>query len=345
MLADLARRSKGEKMKLNQLSTVSSATHNLTKPLMADALCRVSDGGEVVTDSLIIAGEFERRHDNVLASLDSLIESGAISHLDFKAAEYRDGQGKPRKMYELTERGALIAMPFIGGRKSKHGQARLVNAFLSMRDRVRVLEAEKVAAAPAKLPTPKELAQLVLIESDRADAAEQRANDEERRAIRAESRVELLSGKVDELLPAAHALDDLVATPGSECITDASKTLGVGVKWLFLYLQAIEWTYKRGVRCGRETTSIPWTMHDEAWKQGYVERNVGHREERKPNGSVVFLPTNSVYITREGLKELAKRIAVLRADGKELPTTFELIKMHLARVDALKKAKKASNAA
>ena len=39
-------------------------------------------------------------------------------------------------MIELTERGALIAMPFIGGRHSRVGQVRLVDAFLVMRERL-----------------------------------------------------------------------------------------------------------------------------------------------------------------------------------------------------------------
>jgi Rha family phage regulatory protein len=321
----------------NQIATIGNA-HDLVKPMMVASLCRVSDQGEIVTDSLVIAEEFGRAHKNVLASLDSLIEDNVINGLDFKPVEYRDGKGEFRRAIELTERGALIAMPFIGGRKSKEGQVRLVNAFISMRERAHALEHEKAAAV--KLPSAKELAQLVIAESDRADAAEQRADDEQRRAIRAESRADLLSGKVDELLPAAHALDDLVATPGSECGTDAAKTLGVSPKWLFLFMQSIEWIYKRGVRSGGQAASIPWTMTDEAWKAGYVERNVGHREARKPNGVVVFLPTNTVYVTRHGLKELAKRIAVLRADGKDLPTTLELIQANLARVDKQKKRAK-----
>ncbi|WP_244146587.1 phage regulatory protein/antirepressor Ant [Paraburkholderia sp. BCC1876] len=306
--------------------------------VVTSELCRVSEHGEIVTDSLVIAEEFGRAHKNVLASLDGLIERGRLGGLDFKLTSYTDNSNRQKRMIELSERGAMIAMPFIGGTKSEEGQVRLVSAFISMRERVHALEHAKAAAV--KLPNAKELAMLVIAESDRADAAEQRAEDEQRRAIRAEARADLLSGKVDELLPAAHALDDLVATPGSECGTDAAKTLGVSPKWLFLYMQSIEWIYKRGVRSGGQAASIPWTMTDEAWKAGYVERNVGHREARKPNGSVVFLPTNTVYVTREGLKELAKRIAVLRADGKELPTTLELIQSHLSRVDAQKKAKR-----
>lgn len=92
--------------------------------------------GRPVTDSLIISGEFASRHDNVLQKLDGLIVDGTISRLDFKEADYIDEQGKKRRMIELTERGALIAMPFIGGRNSRAGQVRLVDAFMALRSKL-----------------------------------------------------------------------------------------------------------------------------------------------------------------------------------------------------------------
>jgi Rha family phage regulatory protein len=89
--------------------------------------------GRAVTNSLTIASEFQRAHKNVLQSLDALIAGHAISRLDFKPRNYIDERGKNQRMIELTERGALIAMPFIGGRNSRAGQVRLVDAFLALR--------------------------------------------------------------------------------------------------------------------------------------------------------------------------------------------------------------------
>lgn len=83
-----------------------------------------------MTTSLVVAEQFGRRHDNVMASIHKLIDNGAISLLDFKERDY-DNRGKKYPMYELTERGFLIAMPFIGGSKSEQGQAKLVDAFLA----------------------------------------------------------------------------------------------------------------------------------------------------------------------------------------------------------------------
>jgi len=90
--------------------------------------------GKPVTNSLIIAMEFGRRHENVLQSLTKLIAEGMIGHLDFKESFYLNGQEKKQRLIELSERAALFSMPFIGGRKSRQGQARLVDAFLKMRD-------------------------------------------------------------------------------------------------------------------------------------------------------------------------------------------------------------------
>ncbi|MET3132629.1 Rha family phage regulatory protein [Oxalobacteraceae bacterium GrIS 1.11] len=92
--------------------------------------------GKPVTDSLAISQEFDRRHDNVLQKLDDMIADRTISRLDFKERDYTDMRGKQQRMIELTERGALIAMPFIGGRNSRAGQVRLVDAFLALRDQL-----------------------------------------------------------------------------------------------------------------------------------------------------------------------------------------------------------------
>ncbi|MBB5467237.1 Rha family phage regulatory protein [Paraburkholderia sp. CI2] len=97
-------------------------------------------GGVPVTDSLTIAREFGRRHDNVMRTLDSLIADGTIDGLNFEETSYTDESNRQQRMIELDERGALIAMPFIGGRNSRAGQVRLVDAFLSLRDNGAQLE-------------------------------------------------------------------------------------------------------------------------------------------------------------------------------------------------------------
>jgi Rha family phage regulatory protein len=102
-------------------------------PSIQSAIVHLSKG-KPVTDSLAIAREFGRPHKNVMQSIDALIASDTISRLEFKPRDYVDDRGKTQRMIELTERGALIAMPFIGGKKSRQGQVVLVDGFLKLRE-------------------------------------------------------------------------------------------------------------------------------------------------------------------------------------------------------------------
>jgi Rha family phage regulatory protein len=122
------------------MSALVTPASNRTTPLVyrdGEPLVHLHRG-RAITDSLTIAKEFERAHKNVLQSLDALIAAGTISRLDCKQRDYLDNRGKKQRMIELTERGALIAMPFIGGRNSHAGQVRLVDAFLALRAELNV---------------------------------------------------------------------------------------------------------------------------------------------------------------------------------------------------------------
>ncbi|SFT43986.1 phage regulatory protein, rha family [Pseudovibrio denitrificans] len=93
------------------------------------------ENGKPVTDTLVIAEVFGRRHDEVLRSVRGLINEGTLGLREFASSSYLNAQNKEQPMYQLSEKAALIAMPFIGGRKSKEGQRKLVEAFLEYRDR------------------------------------------------------------------------------------------------------------------------------------------------------------------------------------------------------------------
>lgn len=95
-------------------------------------VCIKSD--QVMTTSKAMADSFGREHKNVLASIKSLVDNGHLGQLDFKPSSYMNKQNKSQPQYLLTERGFLIAMPFIGGSKSKEGQVKLVDEFIKMRN-------------------------------------------------------------------------------------------------------------------------------------------------------------------------------------------------------------------
>ena len=93
--------------------------------------------GEPVVSTEVIATEFGRRHDNVMQNIRSLIESEHLGALDFKETSYVDKSNRAKPCFELTERGFLIAMPFIGGDKARDGQVRLVDSFIKYREKAR----------------------------------------------------------------------------------------------------------------------------------------------------------------------------------------------------------------
>ena len=102
--------------------------------------------GNITVDSRAIAEVFERPHKNVLQTLDQLIEEGTISRLEFKPSKYVI-RGKEYRCFELSEPGFLKAMPFIGGKKSKEGQTRLVDEFMCMRKRLAKQSKERESLA------------------------------------------------------------------------------------------------------------------------------------------------------------------------------------------------------
>ena len=113
-------------------ATVGAVAAENTLPNFNTSIARIFNG-ELVTDSLAIAQEFGRKQKDVLRSLDNLIENGTIWWRKSAPPDYIDARGKTQRVIELAERDFLIAMPFIGGKKSQQGQVRLVDTFLSMR--------------------------------------------------------------------------------------------------------------------------------------------------------------------------------------------------------------------
>lgn len=89
--------------------------------------------GQPAISSLVVAEEFGRQHSHVIRTIESLIADNTLGESEFGLTSYVDKSNRKSKCYELYEAGFLIAMPFIGGKKARQGQSRLVKAFLSLR--------------------------------------------------------------------------------------------------------------------------------------------------------------------------------------------------------------------
>lgn len=107
---------------------------------------------QICIDSRDVAREFGRRHDNVMQTINNLLQDGTISLLECKERNYTN-RGRVYPCYELNEAAFLTAMPFIGGKKSRDGQRRLIQEFLQIRSQLKKQseEREKLAFQVARL--------------------------------------------------------------------------------------------------------------------------------------------------------------------------------------------------
>lgn len=107
---------------------------------------------QIIVDSRDLAKEFGRDHKSVLRSLEELYQDGTISRHECVPRDYKK-RGRDYRCYELNKAGFLKAMPFMGGRKSREGQRRLVDAFLEQESKLerQSKEREKFAYQIARL--------------------------------------------------------------------------------------------------------------------------------------------------------------------------------------------------
>lgn len=107
----------------------------------------VECNGSLFVETPHLAVLFERPHRNIMRDVDRLIAGGAIDALNPERISYVDSMSRAQEAYRLSERDALVLMPFIGGKRSMDGQARLVDEFLHVRRQL--LNAKAMQEDPA----------------------------------------------------------------------------------------------------------------------------------------------------------------------------------------------------
>lgn len=92
--------------------------------------------GEAVTTSLIVSESFNKRHSDVIRSIENIINNERkIASVDdwFKESHYEDNKGESRKMYYLNERGfSLLVMGFTG-QNALEWKVKYIEAFEKMK--------------------------------------------------------------------------------------------------------------------------------------------------------------------------------------------------------------------
>lgn len=105
----------------------------------------------------------------------------------------------------------------------------------------------------------------------------------------------MLESENNALKPKADGFDRIAMADGSLCITDAAKSLQMGPKELFFYLNSHEWIYRR-------TGNKNWLAYQNKIKQGLLEHKV--TEVSLSDGTSRI--SEQVRITPKGLTRLSE---------------------------------------
>ncbi|KLU14529.1 MULTISPECIES: phage antirepressor KilAC domain-containing protein [Xenorhabdus] len=149
-------------------------------------------------------------------------------------------------------------------------------------DRLYELEQER-RNSPSRLPNVKELALMVI-----------QAEEEKERLLLENKDLE---HKVEEMQPDVDALERIVKSDGSMCVTDAAKQLQIRPKALFDFLSEQHWIYKR-------VNNESWIGYQDKIQSGYLEHKMA--VVYKPDGS--DKTTTQVRVTPKGISKLAKML-------------------------------------
>ncbi|EIL9233564.1 Rha family transcriptional regulator [Campylobacter jejuni] len=97
---------------------------------------------QVTTTSLDIAAVFNKRHDNIIAKIETFPKD-SFTDLNFKASKYIDSTGRVLPCYKITRDAfSLLVMGFTG-EKAYKWKIEFIKAFNEMEKRLRNIEYEK----------------------------------------------------------------------------------------------------------------------------------------------------------------------------------------------------------
>ena len=92
---------------------------------------------KVVTSSLQVSNTFEKRHADIIRSIESLILTNVNFRSFFVSTTYADGKGENRPMYIINRDGfTLLAMGFTGKRALQF-KIDYINAFNKMEEYIK----------------------------------------------------------------------------------------------------------------------------------------------------------------------------------------------------------------
>lgn len=121
----------------------------------------IEQQGQAVVSSRDVARVFEKRHDNVLRDIRTIVDcNNDFNQLNFEGVEYRDAKGEMRSEYLMTRDGfTLLAMGFTGD-KAVQFKIAYITAFNEMERRL-----QEIANGALQSVIDKQNAQIAMLTS------------------------------------------------------------------------------------------------------------------------------------------------------------------------------------
>lgn len=131
--------------------------------------------GQPMTNSLLVAVEFGKRHDNVLRDIDALQAdlSPEFWRLNFEERDYTDRRGKVQRMFRLTQAGFTALVMGFTGKKAVSLRERFIVAFQRVTAELQRLKAMRAAPSwqTARIETKSDFCNVAdMLQEVRADA-------------------------------------------------------------------------------------------------------------------------------------------------------------------------------
>ena len=131
---------------------------------MLNALGLFEKDGQILVSSVDVAENFEKRHKNVIQSIEKLKVDDEFNRLNFQPVEYKDEKGEMRPAYTMTRDGfTLLVMGFTGYR-AMEWKVKYIKAFNAMEAKLKEGAAREAALPEAKPDDSGEAARLRLRE-------------------------------------------------------------------------------------------------------------------------------------------------------------------------------------
>ncbi|WGJ07513.1 phage regulatory protein/antirepressor Ant [Brucella intermedia] len=256
----------------NSTHTNSVSTVALNTEFEADPVVFQRDGG-AFTNSRDVAEYFNKRHDNVMSAIQTLIASEPqLGLLNFKETPYVEpSNGQTYRSYDMDRDGfTLLAMGFTG-KKALKFKLRYVAQFNAMEK-----ELKNKACEPAL--------------GFANDAAALRDY-----LLTYSEKVIALESKVEEMKPAVEALEQIAEAHGSLNRTEAAKHLGIAPHLLCRWMRTNGWTYRRA-----------GSKDDIAYQSKIMAGYLEHKVTTGPKEDGTEWISTQVRVTPKGLTVLAK---------------------------------------